>query len=456
MELKFKNDKSFEEGIVQALIFDHTFAEQMVEVLNVEYFNVEYLREVVGLLFSYYNKYRAFPSYRLLGSIVLNEIEDGTLKDQIKVYLLRVKKEPLNNDIEYIKETSLDFCRKRSLALALEASLDLIEEKKYEQISTEIKKALQAGAERSVGHNYKDQFELRMQVEAYDPVPTPYEEINKRIRGGLGKAKVGVIAALTGVGKSHSLVDIGAHAIMNGFNVAHYTLEDSDIEVGRRYDSRVSSVCVDNLHLNKDLVSGKIKEKVKGELIIKSYPAGTSSVLTLRNHYNNLILRNIRPDLIIVDYAELLKSSEHDAKRHNIESAFRELVAWAAEIATPIWTAAQINRAGLDVEILTHKYLHECFAIAQIVHLFLTINRKKDGPNPELGNMHIAKSKIGWDGVTFPMMINTGISRLEILPPEEYAEANTSQTEDGELKRLQNKFKAFKDHMNSKAEGRFN
>ena len=70
---KFNKDKHFEERIVQAMIVDHPFAEQMVEILNVDYFNIEHLKETANIIFDYYGKYQAFPSFKLLATIVKNE-----------------------------------------------------------------------------------------------------------------------------------------------------------------------------------------------------------------------------------------------------------------------------------------------------------------------------------------------------------------------------------------------
>lgn len=457
MDLKFKQDENFEECIVQALLSDHVFAEQMVEVLNVEYFNLEYLKELTKIIFNYFGKYRTFPSPKLLGTIIKNEIPDSdkALKDQIKNFWMKMMKQPLNGDMEYIKETTLDYCRKRSLALALEASLSLIEEKRYDEISHEIKKALQAGSERTIGHDYMDHFEVRMKKEAYNPIPTPWAELNKRIKGGLGSGKLGVVCAPTGVGKSHALVDIGSCALLGGFNVAHYTLEDPDVDVANRYDSRLTGIAVDNLIENKDFVKKKLDEVLagKGRLIIKSYPTRSASLLTIKNHYQTLLMRGMKPDIIIVDYADLLKggTADSDSRRFNEEAIYEELRGWAMELKIPIWTATQVNRSGLDVEVITLKYIAECFAKAMISHLFITINRQKDGPNPEIGNMFIAKNKIGADGVKLPMMINTAISKIEVLPPDSdfSAAANDDDRQEQEVSRLRRVFKEYQKKLST-------
>lgn len=203
MNNKFFNDKHFQEVLVQALIVDNAFAEQIIETLNTEYFSLEYLKTISNIMFSYYKEYKTFPSYKLIVTIIKDKIEDNALKEQIIAYLLKIKKDVASTDIEYVKEQALDFCKKKSLAMALEASLALIAEKKYEQVEKEIKKALLAGGEKNIGHDFQEHFEDRMKPENYVPIPTPWDEVNKKIKGGLGNGKLGCIAALTKQGKSH-------------------------------------------------------------------------------------------------------------------------------------------------------------------------------------------------------------------------------------------------------------
>src|SRR5579864_7218090 len=125
MQSKFMNDKNFEEKVCQALLSDHSFAEQMLEDLNVEYFNLEHLKELTKMFFDYHTKYRTFPSMKLLFTMV-KDLDNEILRSKLIEYFRLIVKEPLNGDAEFIKETVLDFCKRRSLAIALESSLDLI------------------------------------------------------------------------------------------------------------------------------------------------------------------------------------------------------------------------------------------------------------------------------------------------------------------------------------------
>ena len=165
--------------------------------------------------------------------------------------------------------------------------------------------------------------------------------------------------------------------------------------------------------------------------------------MSIRNHINKLRLRGIEPDIIICDYADIMKSSRHyDQKRFEEESIYEELRALSQELGKPIWTASQINRSGTDVDVITLKYISECFSKAMISDLFLTINRKKDSSTPDLGNLFVAKNRMGPDGAILPLIINTALSRIELMPSEAY-HTHSNENDEETSRNLKQKYKDF-------------
>lgn len=237
-------------------------------------------------------------------------------------------------------------------------------------------------------------------------------------------------------------MDIGAHAVVNGYNVAHYTLELSEHDVAHRYDSRICEINVDEIYARREEVKLKEKELMKGKLIIKSFPTKRITIQGIKNHYNDLLNRGIKVDLILIDYLDLLRSvEEYESKRLSEESVYEDARGWAMEINKPIWTVTQINREGFDVEVLTSKNISECFAKAMIVDLFITMNRKKDGPNPDIGNMFIDLSRLGPDGIKFPLIINTAQSKIKVLEPSTF---NDGDDEEDKMEKLREQYKQFR------------
>lgn len=198
--------KAFQEKLVQALLVDHQFAEQMVEVFDVSYLEVKYLQFLADRYFAHSKKYRVFPTLQLLVTIIRDELKVGTdaaLRDQIVDYLQRMRSNPDPGDMPYVKEKALDFCRKQALKSAFEVAIDQMQAEKYEQIVEGIKKAVCVGTVPDLGHDFFDDIESRFVREARNAVPTGIDELDKKevLNGGLGQGEIGVIVAPTGVGK---------------------------------------------------------------------------------------------------------------------------------------------------------------------------------------------------------------------------------------------------------------
>jgi hypothetical protein len=208
--------RGFQEKILQALLSDQMWADQLVEVLDVSYFDVKYLEFLADRYFGHAKKYKVFPTLQLLVTIIRDELRTGTdvvLRDQIIDYLTRMRSNPDPGDLPYVKEKTLDFCRKQALKQALENAVDQIQAEKYEQIVEGIKKAVCVGTTPQLGHDFFQDYEARFTHLERNAVATGLAEIDQKeiLNGGLGAGELGCIVANTGVGKCsnrHSLIHI--------------------------------------------------------------------------------------------------------------------------------------------------------------------------------------------------------------------------------------------------------
>ena len=239
--------KDFQEKIVQGLLTDSMWAEQMAEVVDTQFFDLKYLRFLADRYFTYHQKYKDFPTLPLLVSIIRDDLKTGNdtiLRDQIVEYLQRIRHNPNMGDLEYVKDKSLDFCRKQAFRGALEEAVDLIQVDKFDSVMDLMRHAMSVGTTPSVGHDFFEDMEARFVRINRSPIPTGIDKIDAKdiLNGGLGKGEIGVITAPTGVGKSHMLVNLGCAAIKNGFNVIHYTFELTETATGLRYDSNICQI----------------------------------------------------------------------------------------------------------------------------------------------------------------------------------------------------------------------
>ena len=413
--------KSFQEKIFQGLLSDKQWASQMVEVMRPNFFDVDYLRFLTEKYFSYYEKYRCFPTLGLLVQVIKEELSDDTddiLREQIIEYLLRVKANPNPGDIAYVKDKTLDFCKRQAFKGALEKSVDLIQGENFEEVIDLMKNAVSVGMHNSSGHDFFEDIEARFVKINRNAVPTGFPRLDKKdiFKGGLGRGEIGVVTANTGVGKSHWLVALGANAMREGKNVLHYTFELTETSVGLRYDSNLCGIPSNDVQDNKELVKEVYDNKDLGRLIIKEYPTGSASVVTLRNHIEKLSLKGFKPNVIIIDYADIMKSTRaYDSLRHELKLIYEELRNLAMELDIPVWTASQANRDSAQSDIVGLENMSEAYGKAMVADVVISLSRKAAEKSSGVGRLFIAKNRAGKDGIVFPISIDTSMSMFSIL-----------------------------------------
>ncbi len=413
--------KPFQEKIFQGLLTDHTWAAQMSEVMQPNYFDLKYLAYLSDKYFKYNGKYRSFPTLSLLISIIKDELREpsnAVLKEQIVEYLGRMRHSPDMGDIAYVKDKALDFCRKQALREALEKSVELISGDKYDAVVDLMRKAVSVGLPTSVGHDFFEDAEARFVKINRAACPTGIDQLDEKtvLNGGLGRGELGVIAANTGVGKSHMLVSLGANALKRGKNVVHYTFELTETAVGIRYDSHLTEIPSNEIQDSKQEVMDKYKDMELGKLIIKEYPTGTATVNTLRNHLEKLSLRGFVPNMILIDYADIMRSSrEYDALRLELKLIYEELRNLAMEKNIPIWTASQANRDSSNSDIVGLENMSESYGKAMVADVVLSLSRKPAEKATGMGRLFVAKNRAGRDGILFPIHIDTARSTIKVL-----------------------------------------
>lgn len=423
-------DRSFQEKIIQALIIDRVWASQMAEVLQIDFFEYNHLKKIASSYFTYYQKYKEFPSIELLAHVIVEDlrgVQDTALRDQIRAVLEKTEANPDLTDLGYVKDKSLDFCRRAGLQKALEESVDLIATEKYERVVDVIKAAINAGNEHSPGLDLTDDIDARYSETFRRTVSTGVPELDKReiLNGGLGAGEIGVVVAMSGAGKSQCLVHFGATALLQGKNVLHYTYELSERATGIRYDSHLLGINSLDLFERREEVRQYYKENGEslGRLKIKYYPTGTATVNTIRGHIDKLAAENFRPDLIIIDYAGIMRSTErYELLRLEMKKVFEELRGFAGEMDLPIWTAAQSNKEGGNAEVIDMTNMAEAYSQAHVADLIIGLARKSMNKASGYGNIFIAKNRNGIDGVKFDIHLDTAQSRLRVLNAEEVAE----------------------------------
>ena len=412
-----KYGKTFQEGLVQLIFEERPFADQITEVLDVAFLELEYLRVFLRKTMDYRDKYDRHPSAQTMDTILNVDLgdEEPLVVEQVHSYFKKITACEVP-DGEFIKETSIDFCRKQHLKEAMIESVGLLQNSSFDEISQVINNALKLGAENNFGYDYLADFEKRFVPKHRKPVTTGWADIDNICGGGLGKNELGVVIAPTGAGKSMVLVHLGAQALKEGKTVIHYTLELQDTVIANRYDSCITGYPLTDILNFKNEVYEDIKD-LEGSLIIKEYPTKSASTNTIKAHLSKLVKMGTTPGLIIVDYGDLLKPVQvRKEKRNELESIYEELRAISGEFQCPVWTASQTNRAGLSAEVITMEQISEAFNKCFVADFIFSVSRTIEDKQNNQGKIFIAKNRNGPDGIIYNIFLDTSNVNIKTLP----------------------------------------
>lgn len=405
---------SFCTKTITSVLTDKTFCSRIFDILKPEYFESDAMQWIINLTFKHFAEYKATPTMDVF-NVAIDGVTDDVGRLEIKKCLRDIFSAIDATDLEFVKDTTLKFCKDRELKNAILESADLLKYSKYDEIKHIIDTAMQKGADTNIGMNYVEDVDRRYQENKRSPISTGWEVIDELTKGGLGPGELGVVAAGPGLGKSWLLSAIGAHAIKIGKRVLHITLELNEDYVGLRYDALLTGISLDNLEYNIDAVKQRI-EKLPGQLIVKWYPTKSASLYTIKAHIDKLKMMNQSPDLLIIDYADLIKTvSKNQEKYEVLEGLYEELRGLAGEYWIPIWTASQIGRAGSADDLVEGDKIAGAFAKLFVADFAMTLSRKTKDKMSMVGRALIVKNRFGPDGIALPMKIDTSVGKYEFF-----------------------------------------
>ena len=414
----------FQTKVISSLLTHKEFLVNIHDIISEEYFDNSAHKWVISEILKYYDKYHTTPSMEVL-KVQVKKIDNEVLQLSIKEQLKEAYKAS-DDDLAYVEEEFSNFCKNQQLKKALLTSVDLLNAGDYDSIRNLVDNALKAGGDKNLGLEYSKDVESRYREEDRNPIVTPWVLFNDLLQGGLGEGDFGLIFGNPGGGKSWTLIALGAHAVQLGFNVIHYTLELGESYVGRRYDACLTGIPVNNIMGFKDQVEKEILE-LPGNLVIKEYSPGKASISTIESHIQKCIDLDFKPDLIIIDYVDLLRSKRNNRERKDeIDDIYLSTKGLARELKLPIWSVSQVNRAGAKDDVIEGDKAAGSYDKIMITDVAISLSRKKEDKVAGTGRFHIMKNRYGGDGMTFGAKIDTSTGRFEIF--NDYDENEESYT----------------------------
>jgi len=412
----------FQIKVLSSLLTHKEFLVNIHDIISDEYFENPAQKWAIKEILKYYDKYHTTPSLDILKVELLkvdNEVLQLSIKEQLKLAYVTS-----DEDLEYVQEEFTNFCKNQQLKKALMSSVDLLKGGDFDGIRYLIDNALKAGQDKNLGHEYIKDIEERYRENARETIPTPWPKIDQLLQGGLGNGDFGLIFGNPGGGKSWSLVAIGGHAVRLGYNVLHYTLELGEEYVGKRYDAFFTKIPVNKVDSHRDKIEDIIPQ-LPGQLIIKEYPTGRASVSTIESHIAKSTSMGVKPDLVIIDYVDLLSSRKTNRERKDeIDDIYTSTKGLARQLDIPIWSVSQVNRAGAQDKVIQGDKAAGSYDKIMITDFCMSLSRKKEDKVNNTGRFHLMKNRYGMDGITFGVQADTSTGHFVVK--DEYIEGEES------------------------------
>jgi len=433
---------NFQVKLLSALFKDKPFLQQITDILDSEFFESEANKWIVQSIKEYFNEYKTSPTLDVM-KVKIDTIDNDILKASVIDTLKEVVRNFDGEDVDFVKDETLKFCKNQKLKSAIVDSVELLQRGDYDGIKFRIDDAMKAGSDRDIGHEYMVDIDDRFSETTRQTTPTGWDAVDDLMDGGLGPGELGVFVAPAGIGKSWGLVNAAASAVRAGKTVIHYTLELNGAYVGLRFDSVFTGIAAQNLKFYQDNIKEKVDE-LDGDLIIKYFPTKTATVNTLKAHLDRCTMLSKKPDLVIVDYADLLRGTGKEI-RHELGNIYEDLRGMAGEYELPIWTASQANRSALDDDVIGAEKIAESYSKIMTADFVISLSRKIEDKIAGTGRFHVIKNRFGPDGITFPSKMNMSNGQIQIFEQASVqgksAQGQMDQGSEAMRKRLANKYK---------------
>tara|TARA_Y100000004_G_C8922816_1_gene416215 strand:+ start:296 stop:1600 length:1305 start_codon:yes stop_codon:yes gene_type:complete len=393
-------------GCLYLLKHDLEFFSEIVPLLKPEFFDFPAYKNVFLGVRDYYEKYRKIPSDFALVDFISTNVSGADAEGidyENTIAEINTFDKSCLDDREFILDTVEEFARQRAMESAIRKAVAILnQEGDIGQVEELVKTALLVNRNVDVGQDYfsdiVDRIARSYQDTSRDRIPTIFNTHNRNLEGGLSRKELGMVVAPPGVGKSLYLVNQGAASLLQGKNVLYVSLEMSEDKIAGRFDSVITEIrnlktSLGQLRLKERL--DEVKNKTPGNLLIKEFPTGACNVNQLRSLLVQLKLhKNFTPDVLIVDYLELLRpnriiDSEYQAQQRIAE----ELRGLGVEYNCLIWTASQTNRQARRVPIITDAELGDSYGKIRPADWVISLNQTQEEYDEGAMRVYVMKAR---------------------------------------------------------------
>lgn len=365
-----------------------------------------------------YDELRVPPSV----AVLVEELGHSVVPEELALYKRRFaslrRLAPTSGEREYILTELRRFVGIQAIKTAIRDAIEPLREGDLEKARTTLKGCLHTGdGDEGPETFYFEEARQRIanstKLRERGVVRTLIAGLDTVLRnGGLARREVGVILAISNVGKTMALCHMAKSAILQRYKVVYFSLDDAMDLIAERLDGSFTGINLSKLQDSRAQVIRRltrIGKVYKQSLVIKEgLPRMT--VEDLDAFIDKLIGVRFNPDVVIVDYLNLIGSSTTSNWAGNrykeVGEVVNDLKRLCKKRNVVLWTAAQANRSALGKELTTMAEIAESFEAIMGANVVISLNRTPEEKKRYAMRLFLAKNKSSISEVIVPITTN--------------------------------------------------
>jgi len=402
----------FENIIIYNLLTDELYLGTVVDVLDSKYFTNKNISTIVSLITDFYLKRSVAPTITELKA----KLDTQELRDTFRKIVITFEDIDKKYNKEELYENTEDFVKQKAVYHTMLETADKCQSGRVDtsEILEQFTKACTINLGGGTGLNYFSDIDLCIddlkKEESY--IPSRWEWLDRKLNGGFletGKSLY-LIAGATNVGKSIFLGNIATNVASQGKTVVVVSLEMSELMYAKRLSTSLTQIPINTLHTSPDEVKQKIvaykTTHPDSRLIIKEFPPNAITASHLNGYLQKLIHQGIKPDMVVLDYINLLHCPIGNNSYERVKHAAEQVRALSYSFECPFVTATQINRSGMNEQNPGVENISESIGLAATADVIMSIWQDEGDVDLGVIRMGMVKNRYGQNFGTTALAID--------------------------------------------------
>lgn len=376
-----------QEVLLSYLLGDPNLFARCRSITEPRYFDAR-LRSTVKYIVEFADQYNTLPHTDQIAArtkVVLNPIPHDEQQDR------------------WFEDQYQSFCRRKALELVSLDSLDLIEKGEYGEYERRLKEALTVGLPSTLGLDYFADPAARLAAmrDKSNLVSTGWKDLDNVLGGGFLRGGLHLFSGTSGAGKSQLLQNLAINSVTMGLHCIYYSLELGEEYIGLRFDAMITGRTTTEAfreHQETSLLIRQFGRKHTGSLHVSRLSEAGTTAADIRAHIKNYIIKTgNRPDIILVDYLDLLYPMNKRIDPSNLfvkdKYCSEELRALAGDENLVCASATQLNRGAVEAEDFHHGHMSGGISKVMTADTLLGINNSLSHREKGLIELQVMKTR---------------------------------------------------------------